>query len=72
MGRKVLYTSNRIVALVVRERLLKLPMCHLPTWEACFMIRGSEDRRVAAAPARGISKDPPARPYYDVAPKRTL
>ena len=23
-------------------------------------------------PARGVSKDPPARPYYDVAPERTL
>ena len=24
------------------------------------------------APVRGVSKDPPAGPYYDVAPKRTL
>ncbi len=24
------------------------------------------------APARGVSRDPPARPYYDVAPERTL
>jgi hypothetical protein len=27
---------------------------------------------VALPPARGVSKDPPARPYYDVAPERTL
>ena len=25
-----------------------------------------------SVPARGVSKDPPARPYYDVAPERTL
>jgi hypothetical protein len=24
------------------------------------------------APAGGVSKDPPVRPYYDVAPERTL
>jgi hypothetical protein len=30
------------------------------------------EEALAMAPARGISKDPPARPYYDVAPERTL
>ena len=31
-----------------------------------------DEKRSWIFPARGVSKDPPARPYYDVAPERTL